>query len=267
MRITVLGSGTAIPEADRFPAGVLVEAGDEVVLVDAGPGVLRRLAATGVGLERLTTVLLTHDHPDHCADLVALLFALRNPAYAGRPPLRLLGGPGLFRLLRGLRAAWPRWLEPRDYTLEEREIGPGAIAMRGVDATAVAVDHSPSSLAYRFREHGSGACAAVTGDADHVDGPIEAGRGADVLVCEAAFPATHAADRHLSARDAGRVATRAGARLLCLTHLYPLEWAGRDPAAEAREAFSGEIVVAEDLLAIDIGEGGEIVVRPPPPRS
>jgi len=267
MRVTILGSGTAVPQADRFPAGVLVEAGDEVVLVDAGPGVLRRLAATGVGLERLTTVLLTHDHPDHCADLVALLFALRNPAYAGRPPLRLHGGRGLRRLLSGLRAAWPRWLEPRDYALEEREIGPGTLELPGLDVSAVAVDHAPSSLAYRFLEHGSGACAAVTGDADRVDGPIEAGRGADVLVCEAAYPATHAGKRHLSARDAGLVAARAGARLLCLTHLYPLEWAGQDPVAEAREVFSGEIVLAEDLLALDVGPGGEIVVRPPPTRS
>ena len=43
MRVTILGSGTAVPSAERFPPGVLVEAGDEVVLVDAGPGVLRRL--------------------------------------------------------------------------------------------------------------------------------------------------------------------------------------------------------------------------------
>lgn len=44
LSVTVLGSGTAVPEPDRFPAGYLVRGGGEIVLVDCGPGVLRRLA-------------------------------------------------------------------------------------------------------------------------------------------------------------------------------------------------------------------------------
>ena len=91
MKVTILGSGTAVPVADRFPSGVLVEAGDQVLVVDLGPGVLRRLAQAGRGPEHITTILLTHYHTDHCADLAALLFALRNPMYAGRPPLTILG--------------------------------------------------------------------------------------------------------------------------------------------------------------------------------
>ena len=91
MRVTILGSGTAIPARGRFPAGVLVEAADWSMLVDAGPGTLRRLADVGIGLERIAAVLLTHYHTDHTADLAALLFGLRNPRYRGRAALRVLG--------------------------------------------------------------------------------------------------------------------------------------------------------------------------------
>jgi ribonuclease BN (tRNA processing enzyme) len=105
--VTILGSGTAIPVPDRFPAGVLVREGDAVVLVDLGPGVLRRAAEAGVGPEHVSAVVFTHYHTDHCADLAALLFALHAPEYDGRPPLRLVGAPGLEALLAHLTAAWP----------------------------------------------------------------------------------------------------------------------------------------------------------------
>ena len=87
MRLTVLGSGTAVPVPDRFPAGYLVERGASKVLVDCGPGSLRRLAQAGVSPAELDAVLLTHYHTDHCADLAALLFALRSPHLRARPPL------------------------------------------------------------------------------------------------------------------------------------------------------------------------------------
>ena len=41
MRLTVLGSGTAVPVPDRFPAGYLLEHGDSKVMVDCA----RQIAA------------------------------------------------------------------------------------------------------------------------------------------------------------------------------------------------------------------------------
>jgi len=99
MRVVVLGSGTGVPDPSRLPSGVLVEGGGARVLVDCGPGIVRRLSAAGVGPEAVTAVLLTHFHVDHAADLTALLFALRAPRYVGRPTLRVVGGPGLSRLV------------------------------------------------------------------------------------------------------------------------------------------------------------------------
>ena len=61
----------------------VVRAAGQHVLVDCGPGALRRLAQAGVGLHAVDAVLLTHYHTDHCADLAALLFALHGKTYAG----------------------------------------------------------------------------------------------------------------------------------------------------------------------------------------
>lgn len=80
--------------------------------------------------------------------------------------------------------------------------------------------------------------------------------GADLLVIESTFLSEDAALAaeygHLTAAEAGRVAAKSGVRRLVLTHFsqrYP------DPerfAAEAREHFAGDLVVARDLARVPV---------------
>lgn len=74
MRLTVLGSCGAWPEAGQARSGYLVEHDRFRVLVDLGyaavPRLLERVAAVQVG-----AVLISHGNPDHCADLNPLLRA------------------------------------------------------------------------------------------------------------------------------------------------------------------------------------------------
>ncbi|MEZ5966814.1 MAG: ribonuclease Z [Planctomycetota bacterium] len=251
LTLTVLGSGTAIPEPDRFPAGYLVQGAGETVLVDCGPGVLRRLAATGTGLEDLTAVLLTHFHTDHCADVAALLFALRNPRYAGRPPLRLWAAPGLRTWLAHLTAAWP-WLRPRsDTDLELRELEPGEHRLGRLRVAAYPVNHTAESLAYRLTTDEGLGPLTFSGDADEGLGLVDAARGARLFVCDAAFPDQAYVPGHLTPGRAGRVAAAAGATTLCLTHFYP-ECQGTDLLAQARATFGGEVVLAHDSRRFEL---------------
>ena len=250
MQVTVLGSGTAIPVPSRFPAGYLVEIDDTVTMVDCGPGTLRRLAMAGVGLDRLGTLLLTHYHTDHCADVAALLFALRSPHFAGRPPMRIHGAPGLCRLVEKLTEAWP-WLQPRGYELQLVETLPGTFAVGPARVTAVPIRHTAPSLGYRI-ETGAGT-VAFSGDADECDELVELARDADLFVCDAAAPDGQKLDGHLTPGLAGAYAQRAHVRRLVLTHFYP-ECDGHDLAAMAKARFDGDVTLAEDLMVL------------PPPR-
>ncbi|MBK8099965.1 MAG: MBL fold metallo-hydrolase [Planctomycetes bacterium] len=248
MLVTILGSGTAVPVPDRFPAGYLVQAKGQQVLVDCGPGSLRRLAQAGVDLADLDAVLLTHYHTDHCADLGPLLFALRNPRYADRKPLRVLAAPGLERFVRTLTEVWP-WLSPRDYELQLQEIGPGRHDLGDLEVTALPIRHTAQSLGYRF-DDGIGT-AAFSGDADACDELVLLARDTDLFVCDAAFPDEQRVDGHLTPGSAGEHAERAGARTLVLTHFYP-ECDGTDVVAQAGRRFGGRIVVAHDLLRLPV---------------
>ena len=248
MRVTILGSGTAVPVADRFPAGHLVRAGGTTLLIDLGPGTLRRLAQTGVGLEAIDAVLLTHYHTDHCADLAALLFALRSPRYAGRKPLAVYGADGLRELHGHLVAAWP-WLAPRGYELTLHTIAQQRFAVGGLDIETARIEHTAASLGYRLTA--GGRVAAFSGDADECEGLVTIAREADLFVCDCAFPDAARQAGHLTPTLAARHAARAGCRRLCLTHFYP-ECDGHDLLGAAQAAFDGEVVLARDLLEFDL---------------
>jgi ribonuclease BN (tRNA processing enzyme) len=76
--------------------------------------------------------------------------------------------------------------------------------------------------------------------------PGRLARDADVFLCEASWPSvpTPPPGIHLTGREAGEHATRAGAKRLLLTHLMPFH----DPQAmlaEAKETYEGQI----DLVA------------------
>ena len=246
MNVVVLGSGTAVPVPDRFPAGYLVEHGTHRLLIDCGPGVLRRLAQAGTSVRDLDAVLLTHYHTDHCADVAPLLFALRSPHLSPRPPLTIYGAPGLRRLIERLTEAWP-WLAPKGYELRLVELAPGTFAADDFEVTAVPIRHTAQSLGYRI--HADGTRIAFSGDADTCDELVDLARGADLFVCDTASPDGRKLDGHLTPGLAAGYAARAGAGTLVMTHFYP-ECEGVDLIAQARARFDGQIVAAEDLMRL-----------------
>lgn len=248
--LIVLGSGTAVPVPHRFPAGYLVRSDESRVMVDCGPGTLRRLAQAGVSPAELDAVLLTHYHTDHCGDLPALLFALRSPQLPRRSPLIVYGAPGLERLVAKLTEAWP-WLAPKDYQLDLRELQPGSFDAHGFEITAVPIRHTAQSLGYRMRR--GDAVLALSGDADTCDELVTLANDADVFVCDCAAPDDSRIAGHLTPTLAADYAQRARVRELVLTHFYP-ECEGHDLRGAAATRFRGRITLAADLLEIPVGK-------------
>src|ERR1700681_4202908 len=103
MRLHVLGSSGGYPTPDNPNTGFLLEHGASRLWIDAGTGtfaVLQRLA----DFTRLDAVVLSHLHPDHCADLYPLQVALRWRV-EGALRLPLFGPPGTLEALGGLLGA------------------------------------------------------------------------------------------------------------------------------------------------------------------
>jgi ribonuclease Z len=62
-RVVLLGTGNPQPVMTRFGASILVEAGAERLLFDAGRGALQRLRQ--IGVIDANRLFLTHLHSDH----------------------------------------------------------------------------------------------------------------------------------------------------------------------------------------------------------
>ncbi len=58
MRVTMLGTGTPFPTADRFGSAILVEAAGKRLLFDCGRGAVIRLAQAGVSPSEINGLFL-----------------------------------------------------------------------------------------------------------------------------------------------------------------------------------------------------------------
>ena len=243
MELTILGAGTAVPTPQRSASGVLVRVGDTPLLFDLGPGTMARLAAAGVSYRDLEYVFLTHHHSDHTLDLVTFLQANDStPGWTRTLPVHLTGGRGTKKFYDQLMAIYPG-IAPRSYALDVRELGAERVEFAAWTIATALTGHTDTSLAYRVETGGK--AIVYTGDAVESYGLTQLARGADVFVCECAFPRAYATLDHMTADAVGRVARAASVRRVVLTHLYPPAQAV-DIAAQVRQEYGGEIIVAAD---------------------
>lgn len=281
-QVQVLGSGGPDLVPGRAASGYLVWIGGKArILVDAGGGTALRLAESGADVRDLDVVLLTHLHADHTADLASLIQAsvLRRRAR----PLPVYGPRGnrfasstvayVRALLDGTRGAYRdlgdvlRPLANQDFKIEphdvrernrkiraRREEEDGAIEVFSkatFRAEALPVIHGVyPALAWRIR---IGQTTLVfTGDANGEGGGLEDfARGADLLVAHHGVPEGVAGVErylHMPPSVIGRIAGRAGAKRLVLSHRTKATLGRETESLETiRAAYSGPALFADDL--------------------
>ncbi len=251
MKVTILGSGTCVPRLSRSASAVLVEEGATRILLDIGPGTLRRMLEYGVTIFDIDAIFLSHFHPDHTAELISFLFATKYPdGTRRRTQLRVAAGTGLKKFYQGLRSAYGDWIVlPSDQlSLIELDTRTGeTIHVGETKVTARPVNHRPESLGYRIEDH-AGRSVVYSGDTDETGSLVELARDAALFICEAALPDDHKVSGHLTPSLAGRMAHSARAKCLVLTHLYP-ETDGVDLVRQAATTYDGPVIVAEDLMS------------------
>lgn len=255
VRVTVLGTGTAIAHADRGPASVLVELDGTALLVDAGSGTLQRLARANHSVLTLDALLLTHAHLDHIADVLPIVFSFVVPAMRRAAPLPIVGSARTLDFVKAALAVFGDWLDGRGQ-IEFRTVAPGDRLQIGTLAIETgSVEHDPGSIAYRFAPRVDGRpLVAVPGDSGPCDGLVESMRDADLAVIECGVSDDNPVDGHLTPRTLADAAARARVRRIAVVHRYPPLLFDDTVAEQIRDAgFGGDIVVPDDLDVFEVG--------------
>ncbi len=246
MNITILGSGTAIPVGKRSGPSVLCKAGEKLILIDMGRNSLDNLTKCGYSHRDITHICFTHHHPDHTAELVSLLFALRNPDLPLRQgSLNITGSNMFLDWYESLYQPYGRWIDDLPFELHLRNVIEEKIGIGDLEVSALKMKHIKSSVGYRLEEP-AGNSFVVSGDTDYCENIIELSEDADLLILECAHPENKKLKGHLIPSEAGKIASLAGVKKLVLTHFYP-ECDNSSILPVVRKHFSGEVVLAEDL--------------------
>jgi len=252
---TILGSGTCVPSLERSSCAALIRAGNSRLLLDCGPGTMRRLLKAGVTIFDLDYIFLSHFHPDHSAELAPLIFATKYPdSHRRTQPLTVVAGQGFRRFYDELRTVSGEWIELPESMLRFVELSTAQADQRSFDdftVDSMPMQHNPESIAYRITGDG-GRSVVYSGDTDDNDNLVELAADSDILVCECAMPDELKISGHLTPSLAGSIADRARARMLVLTHFYP-ECDQVDIRSQCRRTYKGPLVLAKDLLTVTPG--------------
>jgi ribonuclease Z len=282
IKVTLLGTGCPEPAMDRFGPSILIEAGSEKLIFDAGRGALQRLVQAKVKWSDVTAVFFTHLHSDHVIGFPDLW--LTGWLTAGRShPLKVWGPVGTKSMTSHLEQAFAFDIAMRttdDKTaaagivLDATEVTDGTVYERGgVKVTTIEVDHAPVKPAFGYRIDHAGRTVVLSGDTRVSENLMKHAVGVDVLIHEVAVPETfRRANRnpdrarsvvahHVTPEQAGEVFARTKPRLAVYSHIVLPTATPEDLIPATRKAYRGPLEIGEDLLVINVGRTVD-VLRP-----
>ncbi len=241
MDLTIVGCSGSFPGPDSAASCYLIEADGFRLVLDLGNGALGSLQRYAA-LEHVDAVFLSHLHADHCLDMCSYqVFRAYNPAGL-LPPIPVYGPAGAqARLQRAATADPAARGTPISDVFDFMTLTPGNFGIGPFAVTLDHVNHGGHAIAY----------SADTGPSEQL---VRLADGADVLLCEASFDEADDLPPgvHMTSRQAGEHAARAGAGELVLTHLVPWN-STQEVIAQAASAYQGGISLAQPGAVVKTG--------------
>lgn len=222
--------------------GFLVEEGSTRIAFDPGPGAVVQYAKRKVDLARLSAIVLSHRHLDHCGDVNVMVEAMTEGGFRNRgelycPADALDDDPVVLQYLRGFPQRIVR-LEPETtYQVGEVEFSTSPKHLHGVD-----------TYGFRFGDR----LGWVT-DSAWYDG-IAGDHKADVMVIHVVLLEPRPPLPHLAVVDAERIIREAKPRLAIITHYGMTVWRAHpwELAARLSDATGVEVKAARDGMTVEV---------------
>lgn len=283
-RLILLGTGSPAPSLTRQSSSYLVHVGDDVILMDHGPGSHYRLLQAGYRSVDVTHFFISHLHYDHFLDYPRLLMQRWDQAAGNKPELKVYGPKPIVQVTDAIigpkgvlgpdinarvnhQASKDVFLA-RGGTLPRHRPDPEVKEMTSGDVitgngwtmrVADASHHQPLLNCFCFRLETPDGVIGYSGDSGGVpDQMIKLVSGCDVFIHMCHFPSgveptpefRRTTGSHM---DAAAIAARAGVKLLVLSHMTPLvdrPGVKEKMMVEIAQVFEGPVIFGEDLMEI-----------------
>ncbi len=261
-KITILGSGSALPTWQNAPASQVLELCDKSFMIDCGEGAQITLRRMGIKTARLYNIFISHLHGDHCFGLIGLIstFAMMHRTQ----PLHIYAHKDLEKLLRP-------WLdyhcEEMSYEVIFHAINPRKNAViyedRTITVESIPLKHKVPTCGFLFTEHHRKQDEngdfyiqdqkryAYVSDTQYTEKIVPIIEGVDVLFHESTYTEEHAnrckPTMHSTAQQAAKIAKMAKVGKLLIGHYSARVDDHELFLNEAQEVFPATTAVEEKM--------------------
>jgi len=283
IKVTLLGTGTPQLNPRRMSYSTLIEAGDEVLLFDAGRAAMLQAKKSGANLKKLNKLFLTHLHSDHVVGIPDVwLTGFLAPSFRATPML-VWGPKGVDGLTAGLRQAYDVDVDLRvaqyggkraaGMEFETTQVHDGYVyESNGVRVTAFEVQHTGPETAYGYKVEYQGRSVVLSGDTVYSENVARQAAGVDLLVHQVGYAPAEAIEQnpivariislHTQPEKLADILNVAKPKLAVLSHIVVFGSKGPDLSPEGeermievlRQHYSGPVTLGQDLMAFEVGD-------------
>lgn len=248
-KVIILGSSNAVPTLAGENTHMLVVGEKRMLLIDCVSNPIVRLEQAGVDFNNLTDTIVTHFHPDHVSGIPLLLMDMW--LMGRQTPLNIYGLHYTLDRVETMMnlynwSEWPHFFPVVFYRLPSDEMT-AVLSCDDFIVHASPVHHMIPNIGLRIQFPQTKKIMAYSCDTEPCDEVVRLSANADVLIHEA----TGESPGHSSAKQAGEIGQKAGAKKMYLIH-YPTGRFGRSGLVEeAKSVFNGEVDLAKDFMEIN----------------
>ena len=249
MKVNFLGTAGLAPKGAKATGarGFLCMIIDDQMMVETGEGAFRIMKDSGLEVNKIKRILISHVHPDHFLGIVSVLWDMWAN---GRTELiEIIGGEQVeAATLQLLKLTSVPFADPsvRGFDIKFIRLKVGESYDNIQTAKGI---HNPEVLAFKII---SGDRKLVfSGDTAYNETLVGFAKGVDLLIHESGvLKSGHPA--HVNAEEAGRIAHAAGVKRLAIIH-WAAEFEGREHELvnAIRKVYDGEIILPFDKTVID----------------
>jgi ribonuclease Z len=255
--ICFLGTGGAVATAERDNISFLIDHDQELILVECPGGVIQKIKKFDYDPRQVTSILVTHIHPDHIYGLPSFIHSLM----LDRCLIRLFGSEATVRFCQKLLDLFHLRDEKIKAKIEFVSVRPGESfkLKESLPFVSYKVPHSPSSLAYQFRFEREKKELLYSGDTPLNPSLFKEASGIDYLIhdCSAPsrffkkYPSLKA--MHTNSLELGRLCQQAKIKCLIPCHFFgELKFPLSEIEDEIRKSYKGRLVIPKDFERISL---------------